>query len=89
MKKDGHHYKHFIFCDVKSSNQGARMLASAFMSSGYELGYYANAKGMAEEQPVAKGVSTEEAQPEEVQPSAAEIAEWEEDDDGNFVQKGK
>ena len=45
MKKDGHHYKHFIFCDVKSSNQGARMLASAFMSSGYELGYYANAKG--------------------------------------------
>ena len=46
--------------------------------------YYANAKGMAEEQPVAKGVSTEEAQP-----SAAELAEWEEDDDGNFVQKGK
>ena len=45
MKKDGHYYKHFIFCDVKSSNQGARMLASAFMSSGYELGYYANTKG--------------------------------------------
>ena len=44
MKKDGHYYKHFIFCDVKSSNQGARMLASAFMSSGYELGYYANLK---------------------------------------------
>ena len=36
MKKDGHYYKHFIFCDVKSSNQ-VRMLASAFMSSGYEL----------------------------------------------------
>lgn len=45
MKKDGHHYKHFIFCDLKSSNQGARMLASAFIASGYELGYYANRKG--------------------------------------------
>jgi len=45
MKNDGHYYKHFIFCDVKSSNQGARMLASAFMSSGYELGYYADLKG--------------------------------------------
>ena len=32
---------------------------------------------MREEQPVAKG-----------QPTAAEAAEWEEDDDGNFVQKG-
>ena len=45
MKKDGQYYKHFIFCDIKSSNQGARMLASAFMSSGYNLGYFANLKG--------------------------------------------
>jgi|TARA_B110000196_G_C20680374_1_gene446142 hypothetical protein len=39
--------------------------------------YYAAAEGMQEEQPVAKG-----------QPTEAEAAEWEEDDDGNFVQKG-
>ena len=44
MKRDKKHYKHFIFCDVKSSNQGARMLASAFLSSGYNLGYNADKK---------------------------------------------
>ena len=43
-KKHGHHFKHFIFCDVKSSQQGARMLASAFLSSGYHLAY--RAKGI-------------------------------------------
>ena len=45
MKRDKKHYKHFIFCDVKSSNQGARMLASAFLSSGFNLGYNAKKKG--------------------------------------------
>merc|ERR1711871_1114388 len=50
MKNDGHYYKHFIFCDVKSSNQGARMLASAFMSSDYELGYYADRKGQSKKE---------------------------------------
>ena len=45
MKRDKMHYKHFIFCDVKSSNQGARMLASAFLASGFELGYTAKQKG--------------------------------------------
>ena len=44
LKRDGHHYKHFIFCDVKSSNQGARMLASAFIANGYNLGYTAEPK---------------------------------------------
>lgn len=40
-KTYGHCFKHFIFCDVKSSQQGARMLASAFLSSGYHLAYQA------------------------------------------------
>jgi hypothetical protein len=44
MKRDKKHYKHFIFCDVKSSNQGARMLASAFVSSDFTLGYKADRK---------------------------------------------
>ena len=39
--------------------------------------YYDSNPGVREEQPVAKN-----------QPTAAEAAEWEEDDDGNFVQKG-
>ena len=45
MKKDGHMYKHFIFCDLKSSGQGAKMLASALIANGYHLGYYALKKG--------------------------------------------
>ena len=40
--------------------------------------YYDSNPGVREEQSVAKN-----------QPTAAEAAEWEEDDDGNFVQKGK
>ena len=40
--------------------------------------YYQSNPGVKEEQPVAKN-----------QPSASEMAEWEEDDDGNFVQRGK
>ena len=43
-KNDGHHYKHFIFCDVKSSNQGARMIASAFLAEGFHLAYKAHGK---------------------------------------------
>ena len=41
MKRDGHHYKHFIFCDLKSSNYGAKLLASAFIANGFQLGYNA------------------------------------------------
>ena len=45
MKRDGTLYKHFIFCDVKSSANGARMIASAFIASDYTLGYEAKKKG--------------------------------------------
>ena len=40
--------------------------------------YYQSNPGVIEEQPVAKN-----------QPSASESAEWEEDDNGNFVPKGE
>ena len=39
MKKDGQLYKHFIFCDVKSSDHGAKMIASAMIANGFSLGY--------------------------------------------------
>ena len=45
MKRDGTLYKHFIFCDVKSSANGARMIASAFIANDYTLGYEAKKKG--------------------------------------------
>ena len=41
MKRDGHHYKHFIFCDLKSSNYGAKLLASAFIANDFHMGYKA------------------------------------------------
>ena len=47
VQRDGKQYKHFIFCDVKSGTQGARMLASAFIASGFHLGYSAQKKGEA------------------------------------------
>ncbi len=42
--RDKKQYKHFIFCDVKSGNSGARMLSSAFIANGYTLGYSADKK---------------------------------------------
>lgn len=44
MEKDGTLYKHFIFCDLKSGNYGAKMLASAFVSNGMTMGYSATLK---------------------------------------------
>jgi len=41
LEKDGHYYKHFIFCDLKSSNYGAKMLAAALISKDMTLGYTA------------------------------------------------
>ena len=42
--------------------------------------YYASNKGVVTEQPVKKNSQTS-------QPTAEELAEWEEDDEGNFVKK--
>ena len=41
MKQDGHFYKHFIFCDIKSSTYGAKMLAAGLIAKGMTLGYHA------------------------------------------------
>jgi hypothetical protein len=41
MQKYGKIFKHFIFSDLKSSTYGAKLIASAFMAKGYNLGYTA------------------------------------------------
>jgi len=46
MKRDGKHYKHFIFSDLKNGLYGAKMLASVLIASGgYTLGYDAKYSG--------------------------------------------
>ena len=40
--RDGHYYKHFIFCDLKSGNYGAKMLAAAFIAKDMTMGYTAS-----------------------------------------------
>ena len=37
-------FKHFIFSDIKAGGQGAKMLASAFISSGWNLAYKSELK---------------------------------------------
>ena len=44
--------------------------------------YYTASKGVVDEQAVKKGKGSTE-------PTAEELAAWEEDDDGNFVRKGE
>lgn len=41
---DGQLYKHFIFCDLKSSTYGAKLLASALIATGMTMGYDATRK---------------------------------------------
>lgn len=44
MKNHKKLYKHFIFSDLKSGTYGAKMIASAFISKGFQLGYRAQSK---------------------------------------------
>jgi len=44
QKKHGKTFKHFIFSDIKSGGQGAKMLASAFKSIGWKMGYNSELK---------------------------------------------
>jgi hypothetical protein len=44
LRSDGTLYKHFIFCDLKSGNYGAKMLASALIAKGMTMGYTAELK---------------------------------------------
>jgi len=39
--KHHHLHKHFIFCDLKSSRYGAKLLAAALNAKGFEMGYSA------------------------------------------------
>ena len=41
MAKHGKRFKHFIFTDMRSTAYGAKVLASAFIANGYNLGYHA------------------------------------------------
>lgn len=43
-KKSGKLHKHFIFSDLKFGSYGAKMLASALIADGYNLGYSAELK---------------------------------------------
>jgi len=43
-KKHGTTFKHFIFSDIKSGGQGAKMLAAALLSTGWNLGYTSELK---------------------------------------------
>ena len=43
-KKHGTTFKHFIFSDIKSGGQGAKMLATALISIGWKLGYTSELK---------------------------------------------
>jgi len=44
QQKYGKTFKHFIFSDIKTGGQGAKMLASAFISNGWTLGYKSQLK---------------------------------------------
>jgi hypothetical protein len=44
QKKYGTTFKHFIFSDIKSGGHGAKMLASALISTGWTLGYKSELK---------------------------------------------
>ena len=38
MQKHGHHFKHFIFSDIRG-NQGAKAVAAGLLTRGFQLGY--------------------------------------------------
>ena len=45
MRRDGKHYKHMIFTDMKSSTYGAKLLASAFYARGFTPAYETHGVG--------------------------------------------
>jgi hypothetical protein len=44
QQKHGTTFKHFIFSDIKSGGQGAKMIASGLIASGFNLGYRSELK---------------------------------------------
>jgi hypothetical protein len=67
MRTEGKLYKHFIFSDFKSSRYGAKLLAAAFIASGYNLGYSAVMKNA-----VPKSKSKLDEEPEDEEPEDQE-----------------
>ena len=63
MKTEGKLYKHFIFSDLKSGGYGAKLLASAMIASGFNLGYSAPKKTNEIRKPVAEPISELNASP--------------------------
>ena len=45
VKEHGKLFKHFIFSDLKYSSYGSKLIASAFIANGYNLGYKAEPTG--------------------------------------------
>ena len=45
MKKDGKMFKHMIFTDNKSSSYGAKIIASAFISKGFQPSFHVQGSG--------------------------------------------
>jgi hypothetical protein len=68
MKKYNKQFKHFIFSDLKSSSNGAKLLASAFISKGMKLGYTASLKTRTVEQPVANEEEKNKEVPQNISP---------------------
>jgi len=73
MAKDGVNYKHFIFSDVKMNGYGAKMITSALLAEGMQLGYESHLLGsyetvresLAKEEEILGGSEFPEEQEEE------------------------
>ena len=63
MKKYNKKFKHFIFSDLKSSSNGAKLLASAFISKGMKLGYTASLKTPPVEEPASNNEAPKSVSP--------------------------
>ena len=47
LEKEGKHFKHMIFTDVKSSTYGAKLIGSAFVAKGYHPAFHVQGLGFA------------------------------------------
>jgi len=45
LEKEGKHFKHMIFTDVKSSSYGAKLIGSAFVAKGYQPAFHVQGLG--------------------------------------------
>jgi hypothetical protein len=45
LEKEGKHFKHMIFTDIKSSSYGAKLIGSAFVAKGYQPAFHVQGPG--------------------------------------------